>query len=327
MKHTASYIILAIVAVLLNSCEKRELCELDHPHQINVDLTVNFQAAWDDEELPYLNNPADYDVRYTYEFWTTNADGNPDTRTARHQKIGGQLKEGANSFRTTLSIPQTDVKCLVWVDLVPRGDNKNEHFDVTNLTTVTLLTYGFDPQKDAFSGSCDLTMVEGHTHEAVDLKATINAQRVLGAYKIIANDYDKYTAEKEEGMGEPTTVAVDYQLWLPVQYNCFFQRPQMATTGCRYVTQAKKPIENTCELATDVVFIGAEDNEFKYYNLVTTTFDENDVLISRSDNIEVKMQRNRIARIYGPYLTTSNLGGSVINDEFDDYIDIVIPDM
>lgn len=316
-----------LIALLFTACEKKELCELPHPHQYRLILDTQFNSAWQDDALPYLNRVADYDVRYTYEFWTMDSDGNPDALCLRHQEVGEQLQEGDNSHQTVLTVPASDMRCMVWVDLVPHnGDVSNPCFDVSQLTAVKLLTHGFHPQKDAFSASCDLNIghLPGHDVESTTISATLQAKRVLGAYKLIANDYDKFLAEKDANIGEPSQTRVDYQLWIPTEYNCFMQRPQQASANCSFMAYASLSDRSQCELATDLLFIGANDDEQKYYNAVVTIWDSGNTLIAHSENFSLQLHRNHIARIYGPFLTTSNISGSSINDDFDGFVDIVI---
>ena len=324
---------LAALAVVLSSCEKKVLCYLDeHPHNpyyVHTAMTVNFNSQWADDVNPYLNNPSDYTVRYTFEFWTYNLDGNPVERVARAQFLNGELHQGDNTYTCNIDLPAEKMKAIVFVDFLKKGEETNPVFILDSLTSVKLNTMGFDPQKDAFSIADNLDFSGYATNhppvEGYQAQATLNAKRIFSCYKLIADDYDDFDKERKErgeNLGDPDKVNVVYNLWLPIQYNAFYQLPQMGKLGKGYVSTAKAHQGTYVELATDVIFTGANDEASQYYNLGMNVLDTNGVLLTSNGNILADIHRNHITYIYGKYLTTSNVGATGINDSFDQEINI-----
>lgn len=328
--------LLAALTVVLTSCEKKVLCLLDHPHNpyyVHTALTVKFNSAWDDEVNTYLNNPADYQVRYTFEFWSYNENGNPVEKLVRQQFIGDELLRGENTYTCNIDLPAEKMVGIVFVDLVRKGETDNNIFNVDDLTAVTLSSVGFDPQKDCFSINQDIDFSGYATNhppvEGYQEARTLEAKRILSCYKLIANDYTKFVEERNErgeNIGDPYVANIAYNLWVPMQYNAFYQYPQLATLQQAYQSQCKAPSGTYVELATDVIFTGARDESLQYYNITCNTLDAASTLISSYGNIQCEIHRNHITYIYGPYLTTTNIGATGIDDAFDDYINIVLPD-
>jgi hypothetical protein len=323
-------ILLAAILIAMSGCEKKVLCYLDHPHNplnVHATFTINFNSAWDNSDTPYLNTASNYNVRYTLEFYTMDSEGNKDSLVSRQQFVGSGLVEGNNTQTVKIDLPSYKMKMICWADLVKKGETTNTYFDVSNLSQVQILTSGFDANKDAFTNAQDIdytTYVD--QPEGVDVTGSMTLLRPFGCYKLVANDYQKYKTEKGAAATEPSFTNVAYQLWIPAQYNGFTQKPQDAVTSISYKYNSGPGSGIYCPLASDIIFIGTADTEYQYYNLIAAVYDTSNKLMATSANVEAKILRNKITYIYGPFLTTSNIGSSGIDDSFDHFIDIVIPD-
>lgn len=323
-------ILLLALAAVSFGCEKKDLTSIDQLDDllfVHATYTINFNSAWDNEKTPYLNVAADYNVRYTLEFWTMDADGNKDKLVVRKQIVGSALGEGNNSQIIKVDLPGKKLKALVWADLVKKGETDNSFFDVSDLTPIKMLSIGFNKDKDAFSNAQDLDYtIYAKDIKDVDVNESITLLRPFACYNVVANDYEKYITEKGNNAPLPVFTNIAYQLWIPTQYNAFTQKPQGATVGLSY-KYTSGPLDNELyPLASDMVFVGTADTDFQYYNLIAAVYDANSVLIATSANVEAKILRNKLTYIYGPFITTSNIGTSGIDDSFDDHIDVVIPD-
>jgi hypothetical protein len=318
------------LGVAFSGCEMKPLCYLDHPHNpnfVHTAFTVKFNSAWDNQDLQYLDTADHYNVRITMEFWTVNSSGNADSMLVRQQIVGAGLIAGDNSQVVNVDLPARPMKAIVWADLVKKGETTNAFFDVSNLTAVKELSIGFNEDKDAFSNAENLDYSQySDQPEGVDVTAEITLLRPFACYRLVANDYQKYLEEKGQDAPVPSFTNVAYQLWIPMEYNCFTQRPQQATTSQSYKYMSGPGNGIYYPLASDMVFVGTADAEYQYYNLLAAVYDTNSILLTTSANISAKLLRNKITYIYGPFLTTSNIGGAGVNDKFDDYVDIVIPD-
>ena len=245
---------------------------------------------------------------------------------------GGPLAEGNNSHKVTVDLPANRIAVLAWAEPLATGQSSNPYFDVTSLTSVKIKEpFGAGATKDAFSASAiwDYSGYGGpHSHSNdLDFTEELELLRPFGTYTIISNDMEDYFEKAGADAPEPHTAKVNYQMWIPPMFDTFRQVASGSQSGATFDHPVSIHTEGKeYKLAEDLIFIGPGDGTDNYYNIIVETHAADGTNIHKSGNAEIRMQRNKHTLVYGAFLTVRKPSSPGINDEFEEIIEIVIPD-
>ena len=327
--------LLILILLLMSSCEKKDLCYLDaHPHICHTQLTLKFNTAWDNEPIysNYTRSAGSLTVRYVLEFWTISDDGKLETQLERKIVNGGSLAEGNNRYQVSVDLPADRIAVLAWAEPLASGQTSNPYFDVSSLTSVKMKEpFGAGATKDAFSASTtwDYSGYGGpHSHSNdLDFTEELELLRPFGTYTVISNDMEDYFEKAGADAPEPHTAKVNYQMWIPPMFDTFRQVASGSQSGATFNHTVSVHTEGKeYKLAEDLIFIGPGDGTDNYYNIIVETHAADGTSIHKSGNAEIRMQRNKHTLVYGAFLTVRKPSSPGINDEFEEIIEIVIPD-
>lgn len=327
--------LLILTLLLLSSCEKKDLCYLDaHPHICHTTLTLKFNTAWDNEPIysNYTRSASSLTVRYVLEFWTMNDDGTLETQLERKIVNGGSLAEGDNSHQVSVDLPAERIAVLAWAEPLAGGQTSNPYFDVSALTSVKMKEpFGAGATKDAFSASAvwdysGYGVPHSHSND-LDFTEELTLLRPFGTYTVISNDMEEYFEKAGADTPEPHTAKVNYQMWIPPMFDTFRQVASGSQSGATFESPVSVYTEGKeYKLAEDLIFIGSGDGTDSYYNIIVETRAADGSSIHTSGNAEIRMQRNKHTLVYGAFLTVRKPSSPGINDDFDEIIEVVIPD-
>lgn len=321
--------------LLLSSCEKKDLCYLDaHPHICHTQLTLKFNTAWDNEPIysNYTRTVSTVSVRYVLEFWTMDDDGRLKTQLERKIVNGGTLNQGSNSHKVNVDLPAEKIAVLAWAEPLASGQTANPYFDATSLSSVKMLEpFGAGATKDAFSGSTTWDysgygVPHSHSND-LDFTEELELLRPFGTYTVISNDMEEYFEKMGADAPEPHTAKVNYQMWIPPMFDTFRQVANGSQSGATFEHPVSVHTEGKeYKLAEDLIFIGPGDGADNYYNIIVETHAADGSSIHKSGNAEIRMQRNKHTLVYGAFLTVRKPSSPGIDDDFEEIIEIVIPD-
>lgn len=327
--------LLILTLLLMSSCEKKDLCYLDaHPHICHTELTLKFNTAWDNEPIysNYTRSTGNLSIRYVLEFWETDEEGKLTALLERKTVNGGSLKEGANSQKVAVDLPATRITAIAWAEPLASGQTSNPCFDVTSLTNVQMKEpYGASEVKDAFcaSTSWDHSGYNvPHAHQSsLNFTEELELLRPFGCYTVISNDLEEYYEKNGVDAPLPVKSKVNYQMWIPPMFDILRHVASGSQSNVKFEHPVTVHTENKeYKLAQDLIFIGSGDGLDNYYNIIVETFAANNDRIHQSGNAEIRMQRNKHTLVYGAFLTVRKPSSPGINDDFDEVIEIVIPD-
>ena len=191
--------------------------------------------------------------------------------------------------------------------------------------------FGAGATKDAFSASVtwDYSGYGGpHSHSNdLDFTEELELLRPFGTYTVISNDMEDYFEKAGADAPEPHTAKVNYQMWIPPMFDTFRQVASGSQSGATFNHTVSVHTEGKeYKLAEDLIFIGPGDGTDNYYNIIVETHAADGTSIHKSGNAEIRMQRNKHTLVYGAFLTVRKPSSPGINDEFEEIIEIVIPD-
>ncbi len=327
------------ILFLFSSCEKKELCYLSHPHSLSnchTSVWVTFNADWNNKPLysgnltrqtADLTESVGHKVRYIFEFWETAENGNLQYLIKREIFQGNRLTVGENKLMLETDLPSVQIAVLCWAEPLPEGNETNPYFNTEDLQHVIMTQpHGWASLKDAFTSSTVWDYREHAGKTSVQLNQNMDLLRPLGCYTAITNDIAEYHKDKGANAPLPFTTKVSYQLWIPSMFNVYLQTPINPIAEVNYEYTASTINENQMVMAEDILFIGTQNSNDNYFNLILHSYAENGNLIYDSPNAEVRLQRNRHTLFYGAFLTDRKGSTPGIDDSFDNEIIIEIPE-
>lgn len=325
--------IIILTLLLFSSCEKKDLCILPHSHDSRIchtELTLKFNPAWDGEIIDsYTRAGGTTKMRYLVEFWAMNDEGTL-TSLIERKEVKETASAGTTTVKVSADLPAFRIGVLCWAEPLIGTATTNACFNTADLRSVKLQApYGKTEGRDAFTASAtwDYT-IHQYEREGVSLNETIHLLRPLGYYTLITNDIDEYKEKEGNDAPLPASVKVNYQLYIPSVFDVYRQIPSNPISGATYTyaTSAIGTDEKQMLLAEDLIFIGTTDTDSNFFNATLKNYAADNALIKSTGNIGIQIQRNKHTLIYGAFLTTRQTNTPGVDDSFDDYEDIIIPD-
>lgn len=217
----------------------------------------------------------------------------------------------AISLPVTLPLDAVPHGLSVWVDYVtadtPPADT---HYNTEDLRSVFHIPpYHNDYiRREAFFGNLSVDLSSG---SETDIKVRIALKRPLAHYRVVATDVQEFIS-KQHANGRPGAgeyeVTVDYQYFLVTHLNAVTGEPINSGSGFGYTRRIRLTGTMTeCELAAD--YILADDNG-SVVTLTVTVTDGEEVLLSRTANLEIPYRRGHITTVEGAFLSTKSGGDS-----------------
>jgi hypothetical protein len=162
---------------------------------------------------------------------------------------------------------------------------------------------------------------------------TVPLETPFAKYKIISGDVQKYIVNHPTWPVQNLTSTVSYHLWLPFGYNVLTEDVNAAQDQIVYTSPMSEITADSVVVASDYVFVsksaeGSIRGRAVNYDAQTTVnlVVRNGGAIAGINNIAIPLKRGWMTIVHGDYLTTKNAGVGV-DDEFDDEIIIIIPDL
>lgn len=330
--------LIILSALLLSSCEKKDLCMLPHPHEKKIchtTLTMDFNTRWGEDIITSTyaggteGEETGFNTRYILEFWALDEGGELDTLIEHREVSDGKMLYGSNSYTVDVDLPAGHIAVMCWAESVDASTRAaNPHFNATDLRQVKLQNCGMAANKDAFTASdiWDLTPYK-YEREGITLPGkTLTLNRPFGRYRLISNDVKEYYEKNGADAPLPASAKIDYQLWIPMTFDVFGQHPVNPVAGQSYTYAPVLLNDEELRMAEDVIFVNTGDQEDNYFNFVSACYDVDGELIHESGGVEARIQRNKTTLIYGALLTERKTNAPGVDDSFDDEIIIVIPD-
>ena len=270
-----------------------------------------------------INPFDDHQLRYIVEIYPESGGSVP---VHRFVKYSNQLKDYEVSHTVTLNASSYTV--LAWVDYVPQNTTADYLYNTQSLKSVTLKApyIGSAHAKDAFSAKTQLSLKTHDGGESSYARKTIELKRPLSSFVIIATDMDEYLLEQGGGLADadiPVSTQLTYLPSLAISYDVGGNKCQYSDKE-EYLGTVIDHTEESCIVAYDYVLMDSESTN------VEISFDIhslNGVLINRIENLKIPLRRNSQTIVRLPCLIPSSGNGGIdINDGFDDFLDVPIPD-
>ncbi len=239
-----------------------------------------------------------------------------------HKAVTPQLQEDG-TYVIELQLSEGDYDLRLWADYAgadaPLADT---YYHTESLKSVSIATEPYTANTDAKDAACgnesNIT-VSGDT-----TTVSIALQRPLAKYRIIANDVDTYhkLMELEPGKYPPLeelTVTVQYEGYLPSEFNVLKNIVTDATTGIAFSAMLTDPGKAATELplASDWILASGESS----VTVTLTVSDSNGNKISSVSGVTIAYKQGCQTTIKGKFLTAGvNVGGITIEPDWDETI-------
>lgn len=345
-------ILLALLsAFALVSCDIHEWPEEVPPEIVPFTLHLNFDTNMPIyEEIDHSSTRVEEerDKRYIIGVYPYDKAGNP-TRVADTMIV--YTKEGDEEYNHSflLDIPEGNYNFVVWTDFVADGADTDLYYNTGDFAEIILSDrknhVGNTDFRDAFRGAKSSIVLADNPYyaalsRAVETEITIDMQRPLAKFKIVATDLQEFirhakrlmalkAAEKGDTRAEAYTfdlsdyrVVFRYNGFMPCSFNMFTNKPADAWTGVTFDSRLSVLSDNEVELGFDYVFVNGSESTV---SVTVEVYDWEGDLVSRSSPIDVPIVRSKLTIVRGDFLTSKASGGVGIVPEFDGNYNYVVP--
>ncbi len=321
--------LLIIGTLLLASCD-RDLKEGSDsgPNKILV-LDLNYtldEYVGSNTHAGRIPDNDQYQIRFTVDLFPDNGNGpNPGDRISRTVQTTSNFHTGTNTHRINMVIPKMNLKILVWADFVRVGGQADLHYNTADLTRVKVIdpTAWGDVQKLAFDG---VLPFESRSTADATLTRTVDLELAVAYYMIKATDTDIYAAQPNSTPIAQLTTRIDYDLWVPTEYNVNERRVSDSQGDISFTSPASDMAPGSAVLASDIILVsrsavsgfmmGANYDsslsigQFQIHG-------NNNKLISTVSNVTVELNRGGLTILEGPVLTRPADSGIGVDPTFE----------
>ena len=248
-------------------------------------------------------------MRYIFQVYYRAEDGTVTKSTERQVKY----TDGTSVTFPVRLIPGRDYQFVVWADVVTSEDDTDNHYNTTNLETVSVIESSWnamDETRDAFTASYAADDYNGSQSINIDL------YRPFAKLRVIATDYDELA---KIGI-EVKKAAVNYTTVHRSTFNAYTSKAVETN-----VASIDKD-HSTYEIATYANETGDEHTIFSDYffaendvvKFEITVYDQNDdEIVTRALTTDIYAKRNYLTTIKGDILTDGNNVNVTVKPGFD----------
>lgn len=307
----------------------------------NVTITVHHELEWTYQDWTWSRatfTTAGAKVRYIYAVCPTS---DPGKVVARYTYYSDDLS--LSDFTVDFDIPAGDYTIWVWNDYVSSTEEAL-YYDAKSLAEVRALhlDQGNDARKDAFVGSVNLKVPKNDLLN-VNVSGTINLNRPLAAYAVIANDYDKFLDSESRRRGIPSLSAPQipaltpanpnlqslkgysvkflYPGYLPSVFDVFSDRPVDVVTGAWFDSEIQGLSATEALLGFDFVIVNGRESAV---TIGIDTYGPEGTRIATTGGFNIPLKRSQCTVVRGPFLTSNAHASVGINADFDGVYNIEI---
>lgn len=326
----------AVMALLLSSCIHEFPNCVD---SMDVNLTFHHELGWTEYDH-YIDsrsrtraNGSDHHQRYTLCIYPQGATDAPTFRESFYTD-----DPAMQDFTRSITLPPGKWDILAWQDHEPTDGDP--YYKIDDLSAITYSTpyYGDMVEREAFEGRISVEVPD--TYDAnVNVSGTIELNRPMGRYVIIATDFEKFYNEtltryepkkiswqelpqqKKEEVLKGFSIVALYPYYMPSTYNYFTQRITDSSTGMRYTASIAPLSDQEAKVASDHVFMNHHESGTQVQLGMKMPDGK---IVQLTDVITIPMKRGQTTYVRGKFLTTGMGNGLDIDFEFSGDINIEI---
>ena len=226
------------------------------------------------------------------------------------------------TYLVELSVPEGRYDLRLWTDYArTAAPLPDTYYNTENLKAVSIVTEPYTANTDAkdaaYHNESDITLPE----EGATI--TVQLQRPLAKYRIIADDVETYCklAEAEPEKYPPLeelTVTVQYENFFPSEFNAADGIPSNSMSGLSFTSTLPDVATDTKEvqIASDWIMTSVEETFVKASIIICNKAEE---VITRTSGTKIAHKRNYQTTIRGNFLTVGiGSGGISIDTEWED---------
>ena len=334
------YILVLLTGVFaLTGCDVHEFPEASE--RVRITLHLNFATDWEVQEeiVSKQRSLPICDMRYIIKAFPAGTDDYAHAETFTFLR---SARDGYDcSF--TIDIPEGRYDIRVWSDLVEPGMTDDRFYGTADFARISLIGEhcGNTDERDAFRGTCPVELVST-IKETLPAEYTVEMVRPLAKFEFITTDLDEFinkvVQETEAAQGRTGTdtdsrsvisrVTEDYRVvfyytgFMPDVFSHISDKPVDSSTGVSFTSTIEPLNEKEASLGFDHVFINTHNTTVQVAVGLT---DADGKLLFVSNPVDVPIRRSYHTIVRGRFLTQQAAGGVVIDPDFDDDINIVLP--
>jgi len=230
------------------------------------------------------------------------------------------LSEDGNNYIVDLILDKGTYDIRLWADYVPEKTPSGYFYTTTGgLKFVTLVT---DPyrantdNRDAFYANLSSISITENIQQE-----TVNLERPLAKYRIIATDVERYIKLVETNNFPPLDelkATVFYEGFVPNSFNVITGSPNDAITGLNYESELPVPGmgEDKVQIGSDWLFVNGNETFVKVTVAIT---DSQGDIVSQASGIQINYRRGYLTTVGGQFLTAGKTSGGIdIDTEWED---------
>ncbi len=317
----------------------------EDPTQVNVNLEMSFNLNWKELVISHntqysstigtenenvgkqsLSRYSESAHRFIIELRATEAPPFRHTVLISHE----EFKRGELYIKLPFSLPPLNYKISIWSDstdgytseVPPATDNK---FDASDFNKITpLIGFGeYSLVEDCLYcvNSIDLREFRHTGSSGISVPVTLHSP--AARFELIATDVDKFLKYANLALqkGEKYTVALSYEHTVPTTFNLLKGLP----TGKREIkgTENLLPPLFTKQVSISKGWIFVSE-ETEYLSLTICIYNSARILVSKVKGILFPLERGKVTRVKGKFLTNFYSSSIHIDNLWDDEIEFII---
>lgn len=312
-----------------------------------VTLDVHSETTWlPDYYMTYTRQPG-AEVEYIFKIFNAGTTTQPISEFTVYK-----ADLNRNDFSVDVALNPGNYDIYVWSDLSDSSTGKSLFYDTSNFASISYLKpyRGDTDEKDAFRGMISLQIDETMYLEPT-AHYTINLNRPLARYKFIATDVQDYindetvqdkmrsylnsrgtdadiddtkandneTRNRVSDYLSSYTVKVIYPLYMPAVFDNFKNQPIDSWTNVSFTGGITMLSDDEAAIGMDYVMVVGQESAVQ---VMLEIYDENNVMVSRTNTIKLPIARDRTTIVSGRFLTSLESGGVAIDPDFEGSYDI-----
>ncbi len=330
-------LVLTLALFALTGCDVHEFPEV--PERVHVIVHLHFATDWEmqEETISKQRSLPTCDIRYIVKAFPQGTDDYVHAETYTFLR---SARDGYDcSF--ALDIPEGRYDLRVWADLVEPGMTDDRFYSTSDFSRIALQGdhSGNNDERDAFRGSCPVELVST-IKETLPAEYTVEMVRPLAKFEFITTDLNEFinkvVQEAAQSQSEADTdsrsfisrVTEDYRVvfyytgFMPDVFSHISDKPVDSATGVSFLSTIEPLNDTEASLGFDHVFINTHNTTVQVAVGLT---DADGKLLFVSNPVDVPIRRSYHTIVRGRFLTQQAAGGVVINPDFDDDINIILP--
>lgn len=316
------YNILFLIIIFFAISCVREYPKGEEADPTNIETTIRLFTQPEFTHSSFTARGENTCMYFIVEIYKDKIKGSPIIR----REIGAHKQaDGSSTLELKEKLHAGHYKVIAWAVCTENIDGTGCLFSLTDLSSIEYQNdyTGCTDKKECYSTQFDMDLSSNEWFATTEFSEEMLCP--MGSVEIITTDLQEFI--KQVGIPAQSLdeyhLKWNYGLYFPIGYNAFTALPNKAETQVSFKSTIIPRSETEASLGFDYIFVNGQESQV---SVTLVLYDKNNKIKNIYSDIKIQLERGKTTVIRGDFLTNRKDSGIEIDPDFDDNIDIVLPD-